>query len=130
MQPLDTVLTPSAQGMPIQPGPRWKTGQRVQVRQHEVLPEPPMLKADPPVQAGPIDFWIYGRVRQVNEIGSLLVDIDHPGNYRHAQTLEVQPADVRTKADVLALHDAVNTGHGGHDAAWKKHYQIQADRLD
>src|SRR5579862_277421 len=103
-----------------------KVGDIVQVRQHQHLADRPV--ADPPIEAGAIDTWVYAKVLSLADDGAQ-VRIAHPGNVQHGQELHVASADLRVKADVLALRDAVKQANPQYAAQMKAHYQVQADRL-
>ena len=116
-----------------------KTGDLIQIRQHENLHDTPPPVADPPVPPGPIDFWVFARVMEVLDDGRLRVIVEHPGNHVHAQEQIVLPleddgkgnprANVRGKAEVMALHDAVKHPNPQTAARLREHFKVQADRL-
>ena len=101
-------------------------GDVIQVRQHHYLTDRPV--ADPPIEAGAVDTWVYAKVLALAADGAQ-VQIMHPGNNQHGQQLHVVTADLRVKADVLALRDAVQQANPKYAAQMKAHYQAQADRL-
>jgi hypothetical protein len=103
-----------------------KVGDIVQVRQHQHLADRPV--ADPPIEAGAIDTWVYAKVLALADDGAQ-VRISHPGNSQHGQELHVVSADLRVKADVEKLRDAVKQANPQYAAQMKAHYQAQADRL-
>jgi hypothetical protein len=81
-----------------------KAGDIVQVRQYEFLHDALPIAADPPIhQPGRIELWIYAKVLEVPPgVGVVRVMVQHPGNRDDGRELLVDPADVRTKADVEA----------------------------
>lgn len=99
----------------------------VQIRQTTWLPEGSVAR--PPVPWGKTDFWIYAEVLELvpgehdGEIALVRVKVKHPGNHRHAQTLDVKPEDVRTKDDVDALGAQARTPE------LKRHYAVQSAKL-
>lgn len=114
-----------------------KTGDKVQIRQIDVLADSPAPRGDPPVAPGPIVLWVYATVQEELPDGRVRVLVNHPGNPLHGAELILAPVaedgktpDVRTKADVQALADAPHhPNNPAWDARMKGHFQIQADRL-
>jgi hypothetical protein len=105
-------------------------GQKIQIRQHEVLPgDPSQYVADPPVPPGPIDLWIYARVMEVMPDGKLRVIVGHAGNRQHGAELFVDPSDARGKADLEALRDAVKNPNPEQQQRLTKHFAVQAENL-
>jgi hypothetical protein len=112
-------------------------GDRIQIRQLDVLPDSPAPRGDPPVVPGPIELWVYARVKEQLEDGRVRVIVEHPGNRAHGAELLLEPIaddgktpNLRTKADVQKLAAATHhPTNPGWDARIKKHFQIQADRL-
>jgi hypothetical protein len=108
-------------------------GQRVQLRQHEVLPtDPQLVRADPPIPGGPTEFWIYGKIARIADDGTISVEVNHPANRQHGATVLVKPpySELRTKADVMAQHDALVEPNQMYLARKKAHLKTQADNLD
>jgi hypothetical protein len=103
-----------------------KAGDLIQVRQQAHFADRPV--ADPPIEPGTLDFWVYAELLELTEAGAR-VRVSHQGNGQHGQELHVAAADLRDKAAVLALHDAVEHPNPQYAAQLKKHYQAQADRL-
>jgi len=109
---------------------KFKATQVIQIRQHELLHDALPTVADPPVHGpGPIDFWIYATVKEVMPDGLLRVVVDHPGNREHSLEKFVDPADVRTKADVAAIAARQLHTNPGWNARLQEHHRIQAERL-
>lgn len=107
-----------------------KTGDIVQIRQHDAIPSDPMFfRANPPIQGGLIESWIFARAIDVPAQGPVRVQVCHPGNREHGQVQLVDPKNIRDKAAVLALRDAVNLVNPRYAAQMKKHYEIQAGLL-
>lgn len=96
-----------------------KAGDIVQVRQFDWLPEGTVAK--PPVKTGASSVWVFARVVEVGAT-SVKVKIQHPGNRRHREEVDVPAADVRTKADVEALGAKASP-------ELKKHFAEQAKRM-
>jgi hypothetical protein len=103
-----------------------KPGDTIQVRQSQHFGDRPV--ADPPVEAGKMDFWVYAQVLELTAAG-VRVRIEHQGNGWHGRELVVAEADTRDKAAVEALRDAVKHPNPQYAAQQRKHYQVQADRL-
>jgi len=111
----------------------FKLGQRVQLRTMEVLPtDVSNLRADPPVPGGPTEFWIYAVVKAITDDGKIAVEVNHPANRQHGARVIVDPAsgDLRTKADVLALHAALVEPNSIYRARKLAHLKTQAESLD
>lgn len=103
-----------------------KAGDTIQVRQRQFFADKPV--ADPPIEPGAIDFWVYAQVLELTDDGAR-VRIAHPSNAQHGQELHVAAADLRDKAAVMALHDAVKQANPQYQAQLQNHFKVQADRL-
>lgn len=58
-----------------------------------------------------VPHWIYATVLEplqndVGEVTAARIEVNHPGNKDHARQMLVPRKDIRTAADIQALHDA------------------------
>ena len=75
---------------------------------------------------GPNAHWIYAKVVTANTDGSALVLIQHQLNIDHGKLFMASPEEIRDKAAVLALADAIK----GSDKATREARQALESQAD